>query len=51
MIETNEDGTAGERVGPAINTLSISDHCDPIAKTPFHKYIPVAIVPAVVPAK
>lgn len=51
FIETNDDGSAGERVGPHINALSTSDHCDAIAKTPFHKYIPVAIVPALVPAK
>ena len=51
FIETEDDGGAGERVGPPINFLSASEHCDAIAKTPLHKYIPVAIVPAMVAAK
>lgn len=29
--------------GPAINELTDSSHCDSIAKTPFHKYVPVAL--------
>lgn len=50
MIETMGDD--GEHaVGANINILSGSDHCDRIAATPYHKYIPVAVVPAMVPAK
>jgi len=30
-------------LGPAINRLTASDHCDPFSKTPFHKYVPVHI--------
>lgn len=32
--------------GPRINTLTSSDHCDPLTKTPFHKHVPVRIRPA-----
>ncbi|MEW8627526.1 MAG: molybdopterin-dependent oxidoreductase [Candidatus Thiodiazotropha sp.] len=31
--------------GPKINMLTDSDHCDPISKTPYHKYVPVHIYP------
>ncbi|WP_431687896.1 molybdopterin-dependent oxidoreductase [Hahella sp. NBU794] len=31
------------RNGPAINLLTDAQHCDPIAKTPYHKYVPVAL--------
>ncbi len=27
-------------IGPAINRLTASDWCDPLMKTPFHKYVP-----------
>ncbi len=50
MIEDMEGGGT-EAIGPDINMLSDSAHCDRIAGTPFHKYIPVAVVPALVPAK
>ena len=30
-------------IGPQINRLTASDHCDPFSKTPFHKYVPVHI--------
>lgn len=30
--------------GPKINLLTSSDHCDPITKTPYHKYVPVNLV-------
>ena len=30
-------------LGPAVNRLTASDHCDPFSKTPFHKYVPVHI--------
>lgn len=29
--------------GPQLNRLTSSEHCDPLAKTPFHKYVPVSI--------
>jgi anaerobic selenocysteine-containing dehydrogenase len=32
--------------GPAINLLTDMHACDPIAKTPFHKQVPVNIIPA-----
>ncbi len=34
-------------IGPAINRLTGSAHCEPLTKTPFHKYVPVHIAPAV----
>lgn len=33
----------GAPVGPEINRLTASDHCDPLSRTPFHKYVPVHI--------
>ncbi len=30
-------------IGPAVNRLTASDHCDPFTKTPYHKYVPVQI--------
>ena len=33
------------QVGPRLNELTASDWCDPIAKTPYHKYIPVRVKP------
>jgi len=39
----------GDPVGPAVNRLTQSAHCDAFSKTPFHKYVPVqldALVPA-----
>jgi anaerobic selenocysteine-containing dehydrogenase len=32
-----------EPVGPQLNMLTSSDHCDPLTKTPFHKYVPIRI--------
>ncbi len=32
-----------ERIGPALNLLTDSRHCDPLSKTPYHKYVPVWI--------
>jgi len=29
--------------GPAINELTAADYCDPIAKTPYHKHVLVAV--------
>jgi len=31
-------------VGPQINRLTASDHCDPFSKIPYHKYVPVNIL-------
>ncbi len=31
------------QVGPRLNEITSSDWCDPIAKTPYHKYIPVRV--------
>ena len=38
---------SGERVesGPRINRLTDADHCDPLTKTPYHKGVPVELVP------
>ena len=29
--------------GPELNRLTSSTHCDALAKTPFHKYVPVTV--------
>lgn len=29
--------------GPELNRLTSSEHCDPLARTPFHKYVPVQV--------
>ncbi len=44
-----EEGDAGglERSGPAINELTSAEHCDELAKTPFHKHVPIRIRPVV----
>ncbi|BCG63066.1 MAG: hypothetical protein methR_P0757 [Methyloprofundus sp.] len=31
--------------GPKINLLTSSHHCDPLTKTPHHKYVPVKLIP------
>ena len=31
------------RSGPRINELTSAEHCDPWAKTPYHKYVPVRV--------
>jgi anaerobic selenocysteine-containing dehydrogenase len=31
--------------GPLVNLLTASEHCDPIAKTPFHKHVRVRLRP------
>lgn len=33
----------GEPVGPQLNRLTASGHCDPLARTPFHKHVPVRV--------
>jgi anaerobic selenocysteine-containing dehydrogenase len=30
-------------IGPAVNRLTSSGHCEPFTKTPYHKHVPVAI--------
>lgn len=30
-------------VGPELNRLTSASHCDPLTRTPFHKYVPVHI--------
>lgn len=42
MLYTSKTGEMKQN-GPAINELTATNHCDPIAKTPFHKHVPVAI--------
>jgi anaerobic selenocysteine-containing dehydrogenase len=37
----------GEAVGPQINRLTASEHCDPLARTPYHKHVPVRVRPAI----
>jgi hypothetical protein len=35
----------GDPVGPELNRLTSSEHCDPIARTPYHKHVPVSVRP------
>jgi anaerobic selenocysteine-containing dehydrogenase len=42
MVYTDDSGTLKQN-GPSINVLTSTEHCDPIAKTPFHKHVSVAI--------
>jgi anaerobic selenocysteine-containing dehydrogenase len=35
----------GDPVGPQINRLTGSEHCDPLARTPYHKNVPVSVRP------
>jgi anaerobic selenocysteine-containing dehydrogenase len=30
-------------IGPELNRLTDSEHCDPLSRTPFHKHVPVRI--------
>lgn len=45
MTDPESDASEGNRIGPRINVLTSSDHCDPLAKTPYHKYVPVRLRP------
>lgn len=36
----------GPPAGPEINRLTAGDHCDPVARTPFHKHVPAEVEPA-----
>jgi len=42
MLYTDAQGEL-KQDGPSINELTASDHCDPIAKTPFHKHVAVSL--------
>jgi anaerobic selenocysteine-containing dehydrogenase len=33
----------GEPSGPQLNLITPGNHCDPLTKTPFHKYLPVKL--------
>ncbi len=33
----------GEAIGPQLNMITPSSHCETFTKTPFHKYLPVKI--------
>jgi anaerobic selenocysteine-containing dehydrogenase len=33
----------GEPTGPQLNRLTTGAHCDPLTRTPYHKYVPVFI--------
>ena len=37
--------------GPQLNRLTAAEHCDPIAKTPFHKHVPVRVSRIPTPAR
>ena len=45
MEEPTGDGHSIQQTGPAVNMLTSADHCDAIAKTPFHKFVPVRLKP------
>jgi len=31
------------KIGPELNRLTSSTHCDPLSRTPYHKYVPVRV--------
>jgi anaerobic selenocysteine-containing dehydrogenase len=33
----------GAPVGPQVNRLTTGAHCDPLARTPYHKHVPVSV--------
>lgn len=33
----------GEPIGPQLNLLVSGEHCDPLSKTPYHKYVPIRL--------
>lgn len=33
----------GPAIGPELNRLTSADHCDPLSRTPYHKYVPIHI--------
>jgi anaerobic selenocysteine-containing dehydrogenase len=34
----------GDPMGPQLNRLTKGSHCDPLTRTPYHKYVPVRIL-------
>lgn len=45
MHDESENGDADvDQHGPAVNLLTSAAHCDALAKTPFHKHVPVRLV-------
>jgi anaerobic selenocysteine-containing dehydrogenase len=42
MLYSSDTGEQKQN-GPAINELTAADYCDPIAKTPYHKHVLVAV--------
>lgn len=32
-----------EPIGPQLNMLISGEHCDPLSKTPYHKYVPIRL--------
>lgn len=34
-----------EPIGPQLNRLTSRTHCDPLSRTPYHKYVPVHLYP------
>ena len=44
-LDYPDEAGSRARSGPLINELTASDHCDPLTKTPYHKTVPVRIVP------
>jgi anaerobic selenocysteine-containing dehydrogenase len=34
-------------IGPQLNRLTAATHCEPLTRTPFHKYVPVHIEPEI----
>ena len=43
LTYSDAPGETGRRHGPLINVLTAADYCDPLAKTPYHKTIPVRV--------
>lgn len=34
-----------EPIGPQLNRMTARSHCDPLSRTPYHKYVPVHLYP------
>ncbi|KVE38172.1 hypothetical protein WS68_24285 [Burkholderia sp. TSV86] len=35
-------------IGPELNRLTSGAHCDPLSRTPYHKYVPVRLSKGIV---
>lgn len=44
-LQENDESGAVREAGPAINMLTASNYCDELSKTPFHKCVPVRLIP------